>query len=275
MRLQTVPAAQGFAWFRRGFQAYFKRPLGYTLLLGSALFAMLLALLIPVAGVVLLLMGLPLVSLGFMAATRLGLAGQAAGPGVFADGLKGPPPRPRTMGLLLGLYAASSILAMLLGDAIDGGRLAALQAAMTGDTAADAAKVTELVTDPRLQTGMLVRLVLTAALAVPFWHAPALVRWEGQGLGQSLFISTVACWRNKGAFTVFALAWTALLLLFSVVANTVSVLAGEPRLVALAVMPAALMFSTAFYTSLYFIYADSFVPDAPAPAELPPAVAAD
>ena len=42
---------------------------------------------------------------------------------------------------------------------------------------------------------------------MPFWHAPALVYWGGQTVGKSLFFSTVACWRNKGAFAVYALDW--------------------------------------------------------------------
>ncbi len=49
-------------------------------------------------------------------------------------------------------------------------------------------------------------------------------------------------------------------MLFSVLANALVALLGEPRLLALAAMPAGLMFSTAFYASLYFTYADSFRP---------------
>ena len=54
-------------------------------------------------------------------------------------------------------------------------------------------------------------LGLAALLSVPFWHAPALVWWHGQGLAQSLFSSTLACWRNKGAFTIFGVAWMGVL----------------------------------------------------------------
>ena len=262
MQLHTVPARQGFLWVRRGFQAFLRRPLANTLLLSSFLFTAVLLLLLPGLGVVLLLMALPLVSLGFMTATRQGLAGQRAGPGVFLEGLRGPPDRRKSMWMLLALYAFANIVVMLLSDAIDGGRFEALQAAMTGDKPIAPQALATMLSDPRLVWGLLTRLTLTALISLPFWHAPALIHWEGQGLGQSLFISGLACWRNRAAFTIYGLGWLALVLLFSALANTLVALLGDPRLLALAAMPAGLMFSTAFYTSLYFVYADCFLPDA-------------
>ena len=61
--------------------------------------------------------------------------------------------------------------------------------------------------DPRLQLGLLLRIGLAGLLSVPFWHAPALVYWGAQGWAKSLFFSTVAIWRNKGAFAVYGLGW--------------------------------------------------------------------
>ena len=45
---------------------------------------------VPGIGVLLLLMALPLVSLGFMIASRNSLDGRRAGPRVFVDGLRRP-----------------------------------------------------------------------------------------------------------------------------------------------------------------------------------------
>ena len=90
MRLNTVPARQGFIWVRRGFQVFLRRPMGFTLLLASFLFGALVLMMVPMLGVVLVLMALPLVSLGFMDATRQSLVGQGVGPGVFFEGLRGP-----------------------------------------------------------------------------------------------------------------------------------------------------------------------------------------
>ena len=271
MRLLTVDPRQGFIWVRRGFQTFLRRPLAFTMLLASFLFAMLLMLMIPGVGVVLVLMALPLVSLGFMIATRRSLAGENAGPGVFLAGLRGPADRRRAMWLLMAIYAAANIGVIFLSDAVDGGRFEAFQAAVTADKAMTPEEMSALLTDPRLVWGMVLRMGLTALISLPFWHAPALVHWLNQGVGQSLFISSLACWRNKAALMVYGLGWLALVLLFSVIANTLVALIGEPRLLALAAMPAGLMFSTAFYASLYFIFTDSFGSSDPQAAE-PPAV---
>ena len=97
-----------------------------------------------------------------------------------------------------------------------------------------------------------------ALLSVPFWHAPALVHWGGQGVAQALFSSTLAVWRCKGAFFVYALAWAALMLLFGIVTALVFGLLGVPQLVGLIGVPAGLVFSAVFYISLLFTFNDSF-----------------
>ncbi len=261
MQLHQVPARQGFVWVRRGFQVYLSQPLATTFLFATFLFGALLLMLIPGIGVLLLLMALPLVSLGFMIASRNSLDGRRAGPRVFAEGLQGPPDRRRAMLKLLASYAAANIVVMLLSDAIDDGRLEALQAAVVGDKAITQQALGEMLGDSRLFWAMALRLLLTSLIALPFWHAPALIYWQGQGVAQSLFISALACWRNRAALTIYGLGWVLLIVLFSVLANTLVALIGEPRLLALAAMPAGLMFSTAFYTSLYFTYADAFRPE--------------
>ena len=63
---------------------------------------------------------------------------------------------------------------------------------------------------PRLLGG------LGTLLSIPYWFAPALVHWGGQGVGQSLFSSTLALWRNKGAFTTFMATWVAVVAVTSV-----------------------------------------------------------
>lgn len=260
MRLHTVAARQGFVWVRRGFQIYLRQPLSTTVLLATFLFGALVLMMLPGIGVLLLLMSLPLVSLGFMIASREALDGRRVSPRVFAEGLRGPPAHRSSMLWLLTVYAAANIVVMLLSDAVDGGRLEAVQAAMTAEQAADPQVLRQMLGDGRLFWAMLLRLTLTAAIAIPFWHAPALIHWQGQGMAQSLFISTLAMWRNRSAMLVYGLGWLVLVVLFSILANTLVALLGEPRLLALAALPAGLIFSTAFYASLYFTYADSFRP---------------
>ena len=138
---------------------------------------------------------------------------------------------------------------------------ATLPAAGAGAGAANMAHIESLLADPQLLIGMLVRITLVSLLSVPFWYAPALVHWHKQSPAQALFSSTLACWRNRGAFALYGLAWGALLIAFSVLLTTVFTLLGVPQLAPLAAMSAVLLFSTVFYASLYFTYADCFAPD--------------
>jgi hypothetical protein len=262
MKLRLVPARQGALWVRRGFGVFFKRPLAFAALFSGFLFFGLLALLVPLVGPLLLLTSLPLVSLGFMVATQRALQDQFPGPGVFVAPLR--VDRPHSLALLrMGLaYAVASVAIIWLSDVADGGKFDALQQSMAGGKE-DAAAIAALLADPQLQLGLLLRFGLATLLSLPFWHAPALVHWGGQGVRKALFFSAVACWRNIGAFSVYGLAWGGALLSFGAVANLLAALLQQAQLIALAAVPAGLLFSTVFYASLYFTFTDCFAPDAP------------
>jgi hypothetical protein len=272
MKLLTVPAGRGVLWVRSGFRVFFSKPLAFSALFAAFLFGALILLLVPLVGALLMLAALPLVSQGFMLATKSALAGQSPMISVFIEPLRGRRPQAIVMVKIGLIYAAASLFIMWLSDWVDGGTFNALQEAMTSKTA-DTERLDALLADPRLSTGMLLRLTLASCLALPFWHAPALIHWAGQGPAQALFSSTVACWRNKGAFAVYALTWSVLIVLFGVLVNSVFILLGASKLVPVAAMAGGLMFSTVFYVSLYFTFSDCFEPQAAAAigADTPPA----
>ncbi len=273
MKLHLVPARQGVHWVRNGFRIFFKRPIVFCVLFVVYMVAAQLLVLLWPVGTALLFALVPLASLGFMVATRNVLGGLPATPAVFIEPLRRPGP-PRRTQMRLGLaYAAAMGLVLWLVDSVGGAQFEALQEAAGGGHASPET-LGPLLADPSLLAGMALLAGLTSLLAVPFWHAPALAHWGGQGWGKALFFSTVACWRNRGAFTLYGLTWGGVLFLFGIVANTVFALLGMPEQVMLAAAPAALMFSTVFYASLYFTFADCFIPGSgspppPAPAPLP------
>lgn len=257
MRLLRVPAREGAAWVRRGFQVFFRQPIAFSGVFAVFLFVVFALTLVPLAGPVLLLALLPLASLGFMIATRNVLQGRSASPRAFADPLRASRAGRIAM-LRLGIvYAVCSLAIIGLSDWIDGGALEALMQTLS-DGNATADDVRGALAHPRLEVGVLARFGLAALLSVPYWHAPALVHWAGQGVAQALFSSTLACWRNKGAFAVFGLVWFAVVLVFALVANLVAALLGTPQFVALAAVPATLLLSTIFYASIWFSFADCF-----------------
>ena len=61
-----------------------------------------------------------------------------------------------------------------------------------------------------------------------------------------------------GAFAVYVAAWLATVALFGIACGLLFALLGTPQMLGVAALPGGLLFSTAFYVSLYFTYADCF-----------------
>lgn len=262
LRLHAVAPSAGARWVRQGFALWWRRPLRFIGLFGFFLFGVLLLLSLPWIGPLLGMATLPLLTLGFMIASRSTLDGGPVQVAQFAEGLRvADPARRRAQLLLCGAYALGSAATMLLADWIDGGLFEQLQMALASSGSWRAPEVVAILEQARLSQGMLARLTLMTALAVPFWHAPALVHWGGQSFGQALFSSTLALWRARGAFVVYSLVWALLVLATSLLALLL-VLAGIPAAANLLVLGSGLVMSVVFYVSLWFSFADSFGDDA-------------
>ncbi len=257
LQLRTVPAARGLQWLRNGWRVFARKPLAFTGLFAMFLFAALAAMLIPWVGPLALLASMPLLTLGFMIGTREALADRFPTPAVFVVPLRSQTKR-RIALLKLGIgYAIATVVIIVLADAIDGGVFAELQAQLAHRDQ-DSARVDELLADPRLPTGLIVRFGLAALLSVPYWHAPALAYWGGQPAAQSLFSSTLAIWRNRGAFAMYFAGWVVLVAGFALLAGVLLGMFGMRQAIAVLALPAGLTFSAAFYASLWFTFADCF-----------------
>jgi hypothetical protein len=258
MRLQTVPAGHGALWVRRGFRIFFRRPIAFAVLTIAFMIAMLVLALLPFVGALLVLALLPLASLGFMIATRVALDGGLPTPRVFVEPIRSNRNRLKAMVQLGVTYAAATYAIIWLSDLVDGGALEALMDALPAAQTAPDAVATSL-NAPGLLFGILLRFGLAGLLAVPFWHAPALVYWDGHGCAKALFSSTLACWRNRGAFTIYSLSWFALIVTFGAMGSLVFALVGMPQLFEVMAFPLWIFFATVFYVSLYFTFADCFI----------------
>jgi hypothetical protein len=257
LSLRLAPAMEGVQWVRGAFGLFLRRPLAFAAMFAAFLLCALLATLLPLVGGVAMLMSLPLLSLGFMLGSRAARHGEPVHPGLFIEPLRGERKRRNALLTLCALYALCTVLIMSFSDAVDGGSFEKLQRLMAqGDGAR--AELEQLLADPRLTWGMLTRFGLAACLSVPFWHAPALVYWQGQGVGQALFSSTLALWRCKAAFTMYSLAWVAVIGVFGALVGLLFALFDARQLAGLIAMPAGLMFSAVFYVSLLFTYEGCF-----------------
>jgi len=261
LHLQDVPARNGRLWIRHGFKVFQRQPLALAGLFGIFLFAGFAAMLIPGIGMLLMMASLPLLSLGFMLATHLVLQKKTPTAGVFIAPLKLTPDRRRSQLLLCLGYAGAMLVIGLLADWIDGGSTRDLQKLIAEN--ADNEAIANAATDPRLFWGLATRMGLMGLLSVPYWHAPALVHWGGQGVAQALFSSTLALWRNKAAFGFNMLLWGGLLMGVASAVSLVFALIGLAQFAPVVLMATGLMLSTVFYASLYFSFVDCFMFGAP------------
>ncbi len=255
--LKTVDVARGPRWIGDAFRLFAKRPFAFTALFAIYLFSAMLIAQVPILGSVAQMVSLPLLSLGFMVAGQSALLDGPVLPRHFIEPLRGDPVQRRALLTLCLIYGVLAIGILLLADSVSDHAWERLQRLMakTDSTQAD---IDALLSEPGVAGGALLAVVLGALLSMPFWHAPALVHWGGQGVRQALFSSTLALWRSKGAFFAYMVAWVGVLLLFGLITAVVFGLIGVPQLSGLIGIPAGLVFSTVFYISVLFTFTDSF-----------------
>ena len=264
LSIRQAEPMEGVQWVRDAFRLFLRRSLPFAAMFMAFLLVALLATLVPVVGGVAMLMSLPLLSLGFMLGSRAARNDSAVHPGLFIEPLRGERKHRNALLTLCALYAFATVLIMTLSEWVDGGSFERLQRLMAQGDEAAPTELEAVLADPRLGWGMVARFGLAACLSIPFWHAPALVYWQGQGVGQALFSSTLALWRCKGAFAMYSLAWVVVIGMFGALVGLLFALFDARQLAGLIAMPAGLMFSTVFYVSLLFTYEGCFsVSDVP------------
>jgi hypothetical protein len=257
LSLKTVDASHGARWIADAWRLFARRPMAFTALFAVFLFGALLVSLVPLLGGLVQMMALPLLSLGFMVASQSALLDGPVHPRQYLEPLKTDPARRRSLLILCAVYGVAVLLILLLVDAVSDSAFSRMQQLLAQGEQAQP-KIDALLSEPGVASGALLAVVLGVALSVPFWHAPALVHWGGQRVGQALFSSAVAVWRSKGAFFVYAMGWVGVMLVFGIVTALVLGLLGLPQLAGVIGLPAGLMFSAVFYISLLFTFNDSF-----------------
>jgi hypothetical protein len=259
MRFVRVPPREGAVWVRRAFQIFFRQPLGFASLFAACALVFFLLVRVPFAGEPILLIVAPIGSLLFMIATRLAVAGGRPVPGAFVELAATDRTRFVRLLKLCLAYLVAAAIAIAIIAAVEGDAMGAFLDAAGKAQASPEATATQLA-DPRLQAGFLVRLVLGVLLSVPFWHAPGLVYWGQQSWAKALFFSSMAIWRNKGAFAVYGLAWIGLGGVMLMLLSLLVALTGPEQATYIAT-PMVLLFTTVLYVSLWFTFAACFADD--------------
>jgi len=269
IRFRAAPSREGALWVRDALAAFVKQPLGFAALFALCALVLTLLVSIPYLGDALLVMLVPVGSLLFMIATRRAAAGTRPIPAAFVELAAG---RDRFTELAkLGVaYLVGAGTSMLLIAWVDGGAMAAFMEAASNPQSKPEALAAKF-SDPRLHAGFWLRVVVALLLAVPFWHAPALVFWGRQRFFKALFFSSVAIWRNKGAFVVYGLVWVGVGIGMALLLGIIIAVAGQ-RGGAFMAMPLMLLVSTVVYASLWYTFAGCFdvesLPPAPSTTRL-------
>ena len=266
--LHSVPAAQGLHWIKQGWRVFRKLPLALSALLAIYLVGAMVVSLVPVIGPLLAMAAAPLVSLVYMLHVHLAVQDRPVGWHLWAQPFRLNPQRTRAQLQLGTLYALATVLLMVAAHFVDGGALMKLQDAIvkvgtdqkTPEATRDAMALVfaEAMQAPGFVAGLVVRVVGLLGLSVPFWYAPALIHWGGQGPFQALFSSSLGLWRNRGAFALNGLGWFGLIVAFSLVLSLLAGLLGAPGLIQLLTMPLTLLMGSVFYAGLYFMFVDTF-----------------
>jgi hypothetical protein len=253
MQLNIVPARSGPHWAMQGIRTFWRQPLAMSGLFFLFMATVSLVSMVPFIGPALALMVLPSLTLGTMAATQEAADGKFPMPAVLFAALKTGPQR-KAMFQLGGLYAVLFIGVMLASMLVDGGTFAKVYFGA-------AAITPELVQNESFQAAMWLSMALYIPLSMMFWHAPALMHWQGLPAVKSLFFSFVACWRNMRAFALYVLVWIGVFMASGVLALLASTLLGDAQWMAAIFIPLALCATAMFFTSMMFTVKDCFSSD--------------
>lgn len=257
--LKSVPPSRGPRWIADAWALFRRKPLAFVALFCVFFVVAILVTRVPLLGV-LALMATPLLSLGFMVAAQAALLGDTPHPKHLIEPLRGDPARRKRLLLLCAGYGVAALAIIWICNAAAGDVLDRMEALLArGAEGRD--ELRALMADPRVSNATLLGFGLSTLLSIPYWHAAALVHWGGQGAAQALFSSTLALWRNKGAFALFGLAWSGLLVGFSLVGAFVLVLlvlAGLGMVAGFGFFLLGVAFTAVFYVAQLFTFNDCF-----------------
>jgi hypothetical protein len=259
MKLNLLAPKTGLLWIRQGIRLFLRQPLAMSGLFFMFMATLSIASLIPLIGSVLALVLLPAANLGLMAASKEAERGKFPMPAILATAFRAGRQQARAMMVLGALYALAFMTVLGASALLDGGEFAQLY--LFGGPIDE-----ELVSDPDFQLALWVAALLYAPMSLLFWHAPALVHWHQVDPIKSLFFSAAACWKNKGAFFLYALGWFSILVGAGLIVALSTSLLGSPALAATVMLPLSLVLAAMFFSSVYGTFRDCFVQ---APPEQP------
>lgn len=256
MQAAILPVRAGWLWIQQGFELFRRQPMALFFWSLVTSFIITISYIIPFFGQMALIASTPLLTFVSLSACHTINAGKPMLLPMWLAPLRSKETRKRLW--ILGFA--------YLVTCMSGGFLATLpflgnlMSSLSPDGPLDEAAVYQAMQGPLITFGLL--YVLISAL---FWHAPALVGWKQLKLGQALFFSMIACWRNKWAFMLYGVSWGAIFLGVQFTGSVLTSIGLSASLVQMLMTPVNIVVAALLYCSFYPAYISIFGRDA-APA---------
>ena len=185
MNLNSVPTNEGYVWVRQGVWLFKQNPLGFLMLVFMYVFIAQLAIMIPLAGVFVVLILTPALSVGFMTACRQTIQKERILPTVYLAAFRSNQQEVKKRILQLGLVYAVMIFAMSLiaSMVID---FQALLPLITNDKPITSEMMRQL------YYSLMIGGILYIPIAMLMWFAPVLIAWADMPPSKAMFASWMA-----------------------------------------------------------------------------------
>lgn len=249
MQAAVLPFAAGWRWIQDGLGLFTRQPLAmffWSLVTGLLIT---ISYLIPLFGQMALIASVPLLTFITLNACRHIAHGRSMQPGMWLEPLRDTERRKNL--LRLGFtYLGACLLGGLLATLPFMGEL--MQAVGTEGQVDEAALIAAI------RKPFLAFAIIYLLISGLFWHAPALVGWHRIRLGQALFYSMVACWRNKWPFLLYGISWAAIFVGVQTLGDILAAMGLGSSLTQLVLTPINIAVAAILYCSFYPTYVSVF-----------------
>lgn len=214
MEIQKVAASHGMLWIKHGYRLIMRSPLQALSLAMVFMLVMMLAMLIPVGGILLALLLMPVMMAGYMRICRALEYSEKVLPRYIFTGFESRTAQLVSVGgmLLVGMIAVSMVTVMMGGDT-----LATLLSSYQKQPDSNALLEAMLAPDSGMLTSLLTGLLLVFVLMLALQYAPMLVLFDQKSPMEALKLSMRGSLRNIIPLSVYSMLMQLLAFVVSVI----------------------------------------------------------
>jgi hypothetical protein len=251
MQINQVSSSTGFTWIRQGIWLFKQSPFTFLMLVFLYIFVVQLSMFIPILGLMIVLVLSPIFSVGFLTACQKVIRKEIVRPTIYLSPFRDYPSVIRTRLIQLGSIYTSMIVLL----------------SIVASRFVDVEKVLPLITEGKISgpemvtemyTAMLVAAVLYLPIAILMWFSPQLIAWKDATVAKALFGSWMAFWLNKGAFFIYFLTWTIVLVAIPLFLGALFDAFGIGEYASYAVTPFSMAAVTVLYCTFFATWKGCF-----------------